>query len=163
MAPLFEHYGVQLWMPEAGGRVDYGSEHDEQAMTVLGLSSKREVTRASIRRVGHLRPPRAPGAGQRVRLHRRPGHYGRPRPARRGGPGRAGTAAVPAGRAPRLRGVRAADGISLGQRESRRQAPAKPPRPLSGKQANPGLREPCAGRRRRKPPVARPGRKPAPG
>src|SRR5271154_59643 len=49
MAPLFEHYGVQLWMPEAGGRVDYGSEHDEQAMLVLGLSSKREVTRTSIR------------------------------------------------------------------------------------------------------------------
>src|SRR5450755_68959 len=49
MAPLFEHYGVQLWMPEAGGRVDYHSEHDEQAMTVLGLSSKREVTRTSIR------------------------------------------------------------------------------------------------------------------
>jgi len=49
MAPLFEHYGVQLWMPEAGGRVDYASEHDEQAMTVLGLSSKREITRASIR------------------------------------------------------------------------------------------------------------------
>ena len=41
MAPLFEHYGVQLWMPEAGGLVDYASEHDEQAMTVLGLSSKR--------------------------------------------------------------------------------------------------------------------------
>src|SRR5271166_5029618 len=49
MAPLFEHYGVQLWMPEAGGRVDYASEHDEQTMTVLGLSSKREVTRTSIR------------------------------------------------------------------------------------------------------------------
>jgi site-specific DNA recombinase len=49
IAPLFEHYGVQLWMPEAGGRVDYRSEHDEQAMTVLGLSSKREVTRTSIR------------------------------------------------------------------------------------------------------------------
>jgi len=30
MAPLFEHYGVQLWMPEAGGRVDYASEHDER-------------------------------------------------------------------------------------------------------------------------------------
>jgi hypothetical protein len=28
MAPLFEHYGVQLWMPEAGGRVDYASEDD---------------------------------------------------------------------------------------------------------------------------------------
>ena len=49
IAPLFEHYGVQLWLPEAGGRVHYSSEHDEQAMTVLGLSSKREVTRTSIR------------------------------------------------------------------------------------------------------------------
>ena len=49
MPPLFEHYGVQLWMPEAGGRVDFASEHDEHAMTVLGLSSKREVTRTSIR------------------------------------------------------------------------------------------------------------------
>ena len=49
MAPLFEHYGVSLWMPEAGGRVDFASEHDEQTMTVLGLSSKREVTRTSIR------------------------------------------------------------------------------------------------------------------
>jgi DNA invertase Pin-like site-specific DNA recombinase len=49
MAPLFEHYRVQLWMPEAGGRVDFASEHDERAMTVLGLSSKREVARTSIR------------------------------------------------------------------------------------------------------------------
>ena len=23
MAPLFEHYGIQLWMPEVGGRVDW--------------------------------------------------------------------------------------------------------------------------------------------
>jgi site-specific DNA recombinase len=36
-------------MPEAGGRVDFACEHDEQAMTMLGLSSKREVTRTSIR------------------------------------------------------------------------------------------------------------------
>src|ERR1700730_9866967 len=49
MAPLFENYGVQLWMPETGGRVDYASEHDEKAMTVLGLSSKREIARTSIR------------------------------------------------------------------------------------------------------------------
>ena len=49
MTPLFEHYGVQLWMPEVGGRVDYASEHDERAMMVLGLSSKREITRTSIR------------------------------------------------------------------------------------------------------------------
>src|SRR5690242_12403093 len=49
MAPLLEHYGVQLWMPETGGRVDYASERDEKTMTVLGLSSKREITRTSIR------------------------------------------------------------------------------------------------------------------
>jgi DNA invertase Pin-like site-specific DNA recombinase len=49
MAPLFEHYGVQLWLPEAGGQVDFASEHDERAMTVLGLSSKREIVRTSIR------------------------------------------------------------------------------------------------------------------
>ena len=49
MAPLFEHYGVQLWMPETGGRVDYACEHDERAMTMLGLSSKREIARTSIR------------------------------------------------------------------------------------------------------------------
>ena len=49
MAPLFEHYGIQLWMPETGGLVDYASEHDEKTMTVLGLSSKREITRTSIR------------------------------------------------------------------------------------------------------------------
>jgi hypothetical protein len=39
---------VQLWVPEVGGRVDYASEHDEQAMTVLGLSSKREITRTCV-------------------------------------------------------------------------------------------------------------------
>src|SRR5436305_12755494 len=49
MEPLFGHYGIQLWMPEAGGRVDYASEHDEKTMTMLGLSSKREITRTSIR------------------------------------------------------------------------------------------------------------------
>ena len=48
VAPLLQHYGIQPWMPEAGGRVDFASEHDEQAMTHLGLSSKREVTRTSI-------------------------------------------------------------------------------------------------------------------
>jgi len=52
MAPLPGHYGVQLWMPEAGGRVDFSSEHDEHAMTVLGPSSKRGVTRTSIRASG---------------------------------------------------------------------------------------------------------------
>jgi hypothetical protein len=28
MAPLFEHHGVQLWLPEAGRRVDFSCEHN---------------------------------------------------------------------------------------------------------------------------------------
>ena len=49
MAPLFEHYGVQLWTPEVGGRVDFGAEDHEQTMMALGLQSKREITRTRIR------------------------------------------------------------------------------------------------------------------
>ena len=49
MAPLFEHYGVQLWMPEVGGRVDFGAEDHEETMLALGYQSKREITRARIR------------------------------------------------------------------------------------------------------------------
>jgi hypothetical protein len=30
MAPLFEHYGIGLWMPEVGGRVDWHAEDHEQ-------------------------------------------------------------------------------------------------------------------------------------
>src|SRR5689334_14003723 len=41
MAPLFEHYGISLWMPEVGGRVDWHAEDHEQTMAALGLSSKR--------------------------------------------------------------------------------------------------------------------------
>jgi DNA invertase Pin-like site-specific DNA recombinase len=49
MAPLFEHYGAQLWTPEVGGRVDFGAEDHEQTMMALGLQSKREITRTRIR------------------------------------------------------------------------------------------------------------------
>jgi site-specific DNA recombinase len=49
MAPLFEHYGVGLWMPEVGGRIDWHAEDHEQMMLALGLSSKREITRTRIR------------------------------------------------------------------------------------------------------------------
>ena len=48
-APLFEYYGVQLWMPEVGGRVDWHAEDHEQTMLALGLSSRREITRTRIR------------------------------------------------------------------------------------------------------------------
>jgi hypothetical protein len=49
MAPLFEHYGIGLWMPEVGGQVDWHAEDHEQTMLALGLSSKREITRTRIR------------------------------------------------------------------------------------------------------------------
>ena len=48
MAPLFQHYGIQLWMPEVGGPVGNGEDH-EQLMLALGLQSKREITRTRIR------------------------------------------------------------------------------------------------------------------
>ncbi len=49
MAPLFEHYGIQLWMPEVGGRVDWHAEDHEETMLALGLSSKREIARTRTR------------------------------------------------------------------------------------------------------------------
>ena len=75
------------------------------------------------RGLGHLEPARAPGAGQRGRLHRRPGRERRARP---GPAGQSGAAAVPAGRAAGLRRVRAADGIGLVQRQARVPVPARP-------------------------------------
>src|SRR5260370_33091926 len=47
--PLFEHYGVSLWMPEVGGRIDWHAEDHEQTMLALGLASKREIIRTRIR------------------------------------------------------------------------------------------------------------------
>jgi hypothetical protein len=49
MAPLFDHYGISLWMPEVRGRVDWHAEDHEQTMLALGLSSKREITRTRVR------------------------------------------------------------------------------------------------------------------
>jgi site-specific DNA recombinase len=49
MAPLFEHHGIQLWTPEAGGRIDFHAEDHEQVMLALGYQSKREITRTRIR------------------------------------------------------------------------------------------------------------------
>ena len=49
MTPLFEHYGMQLWLPEVGGPVDFSGEGHEEAMLALGIQSKREITRTRIR------------------------------------------------------------------------------------------------------------------
>ena len=60
MAPLFEHYGTQLWMPETGGQVDYQSEHDEH-------DRARPVIQAGDHQDQHPGPHRDgrpdPGAG----------------------------------------------------------------------------------------------------
>jgi site-specific DNA recombinase len=49
MAPLFEHYGITLWMPEVRGPVDWHAQDHEDTMVALGLSSKREITRTRVR------------------------------------------------------------------------------------------------------------------
>nr|WP_268248664.1 recombinase family protein [Streptomyces brasiliensis] len=49
MAPLFEHYGVQVWVPELGGAVDPKVADQEELMILLGILSKREIARARIR------------------------------------------------------------------------------------------------------------------
>jgi site-specific DNA recombinase len=49
MAPLFEHYGIQLWTPEVGGRIDFHADDHEETMLALGLQSKREIARTRIR------------------------------------------------------------------------------------------------------------------
>ena len=90
MAPLLEHYGIQLWTPEVGGRVDWHAEDHEQTMLALGLSSRREIARTRAHR-----PPTPSGTrtaparpGRSVRSPRSWGTRGIPG-------GRCGTGSVP--------------------------------------------------------------------
>ncbi len=47
--PIFEHFGVQLWVPEVGGPIDPGSEAHDLAMTLFGSQSKGERMRIKTR------------------------------------------------------------------------------------------------------------------
>jgi site-specific DNA recombinase len=47
--PLFEHYDVQLWIPEVGGAVDPGSDAHGLVMSLYGGMSKGERNRIKIR------------------------------------------------------------------------------------------------------------------
>jgi site-specific DNA recombinase len=47
--PVFEHFGVQLWVPEVGGPIDPGSEAHDLAMTLFGSQSKGERMRIKTR------------------------------------------------------------------------------------------------------------------
>jgi site-specific DNA recombinase len=46
--PLFEHYGVALWVPEVGGPIDPTSEAHDLIMSVFGGMSKGERSRIKI-------------------------------------------------------------------------------------------------------------------
>src|SRR5215211_2801926 len=47
--PLFEHYGVGLWVPEVGGAIDPGSDAHDLVMALYGGMSKGERSRIKIR------------------------------------------------------------------------------------------------------------------
>jgi site-specific DNA recombinase len=47
--PVIDHHGVELWVPEVGGRVDPGSEAHEMLMSLFGGMSKGERTRIKMR------------------------------------------------------------------------------------------------------------------
>ncbi|MHB2023615.1 MAG: recombinase family protein [Mycobacteriales bacterium] len=47
--PVFTHYGVELWVPEVGGRIDPGSDAHDLVMVLYGGMSKGERNRIKIR------------------------------------------------------------------------------------------------------------------
>lgn len=47
--PVFVHYGIELWVPEVGGRVDPGSDAHDLVMSLYGGMSKGERNRIKVR------------------------------------------------------------------------------------------------------------------
>jgi DNA invertase Pin-like site-specific DNA recombinase len=47
--PLFNHYGVELWVPEVGGPLDPDNEAHDLVMSVFGGMSKGERNRVKVR------------------------------------------------------------------------------------------------------------------
>jgi site-specific DNA recombinase len=47
--PLFDHYGIPLWVPEVGGPIDPNNEAHDLVMSVFGGMSKGERNRVKIR------------------------------------------------------------------------------------------------------------------
>jgi site-specific DNA recombinase len=56
--PLFEHYGVPLWVPEVGGPIDPANEAHDLVMSVFGGMSK--VSGTGSRSASARRWPRRP-------------------------------------------------------------------------------------------------------
>ncbi|MFD6665538.1 recombinase family protein [Micromonospora chalcea] len=55
LAPVLEQHGVQLWLPETDGPVDYHDPAHQALILMLGAQSKREVQRARFRVVTAMR------------------------------------------------------------------------------------------------------------
>lgn len=55
LLPWLEERGVQVWLPEASGRVELGSPRHQALMTVLGAQAQREVVRARYRVLAAMR------------------------------------------------------------------------------------------------------------
>ena len=55
LVPVLEESGVQLWLPEAGGRVDFIDDAHRTLMNVLGAQSEREVIRTRNRVIQAMR------------------------------------------------------------------------------------------------------------
>jgi DNA invertase Pin-like site-specific DNA recombinase len=49
LAPVLQRHGVALWLPEAGGPVDFDDPAHQALITMLGAQSKREVLRSRYR------------------------------------------------------------------------------------------------------------------
>jgi len=54
MVSVFEYHGVQLWLPEVGGRLDPSISSLQELGVLLGIVSQREVVRARRRTVGSM-------------------------------------------------------------------------------------------------------------
>jgi hypothetical protein len=57
MTRLFEHYDIQLWTPEAGGRVDFQAEDQEQMMLKPDTATRPVFTESYRLRNHHPTAP----------------------------------------------------------------------------------------------------------
>jgi hypothetical protein len=55
--PFFEHYAVELWVPEVGGSIDTGSDANDLVVSLYGGMSKGDLNRINIA-TGRTNPQR---------------------------------------------------------------------------------------------------------
>jgi site-specific DNA recombinase len=67
--PVFVHHGVELWVPEVGGRVDPDSEAHDLVMSLFGGLSKAERARIQRRVRNAMQTWRAPAVAISADVH----------------------------------------------------------------------------------------------